>query len=179
MKNCKDLLEQKFIKRYDKMKLEVEAGLIFVDIELTTKEGERMIPITDGLYTMPQSPGEKPQLIGSRCLSCGEIYFPRKEKGLCVHCQQKNMEEVKLSRHGKIASFTVVMQPPAGGFYRGPVPYAYGYVDLPEGVRVETLFAGDLDALETDMDVELVVEKLYEDDEGNECATYKFKPVQK
>lgn len=138
-----------------------------------------MIPLTEGLYTTSPSPDEKPHLIGSKCLTCGEIFFPKKEKGLCVHCHQRTLEEVKLSRQGKVASFTVVMQPPAGGFYHGPVPYAYGYVDLPEGVRVETLFAGDLNALEMKMDVELVIEKLYENDGGNEYETYKFRPLKK
>jgi hypothetical protein len=140
-----------------------------------TKEGKMIIPLTEGLYTLPSSPYEKPQLIGSKCINCEELFFPKKEKRLCIHCQQMTLEEVKLSRQGKIASFTIVLQPPAGGFYHGPVPYAYGYVDLPEGVRVETQFTGDFNALEIGGDVELVIEKLYEDAEGNEFVTYKFK----
>lgn len=138
-----------------------------------------MIPLTEGLYTIYTAPDEEPHLIGSKCLTCGEIFFPKKEKGLCVHCHQRTMEDIELSRQGKVASFTVVMQPPAGGFYHGPVPYAYGYVDLPEGVRIETLFTGDLDVLEMKMDVELVIEKLYEGDEGNDYETYKFRPIKK
>ncbi|HAG09421.1 MAG TPA: hypothetical protein DCK87_07685 [Desulfotomaculum sp.] len=138
---------------------------------------KRIIPLTEGLYTLPASPDEKPHLIGSRCINCNELYFPKKEKGLCIHCQQKTLEEVELSRQGKIASFTIVLQPPAGGFYHGPVPYAYGYVDLPEGVRVETQFTGNFNNLEIDGDVEMVIEKLYENAEGDEFVTYKFKPL--
>jgi hypothetical protein len=142
-----------------------------------TKDGKMIFPLNEGLYTLPSLPDEKTQLIGSKCTNCGELFFPKKDKGLCIHCQQITLEEVKLSRQGKIASFTIVLQPPSGGFYHGPVPYAYGYVDLPEGVRIETRFTGDFNALEIGGDVELVIEKLYEDAEGNEFVTYKFKPL--
>lgn len=135
----------------------------------------KRIPVREGLWTQPSSAGQQPQLIASRCYSCGEIFFPAKR--ICGYCQQKGLEEIKLSRRGKIFSVTVVMQRPPI-YYQGPVPYAIGYVELPEGVRVETLFTGDnLEALRIGMDVELVIEKLYEDNEGNEVLTYKFRPI--
>jgi len=138
---------------------------------------KKRIPLKEGLWTIPSSPHEEPQLIGSKCLSCGEIFFPNKVKGRCINCQGENLEDIKLSRRGKIYSFTVVMiQPPV--YYRGPVPYAFGYVELPEGVRVETLFTGcDFEDLRIGMDAELVIEKLYADDENNEVMTYKFRPI--
>ncbi len=138
---------------------------------------KKRIPLKEGLWKTPSSPHEEPQLIGSKCLSCGEIFFPNKVKGRCVNCQRKNLEDIKLSRGGKIYSFTVVMiQPPV--YYRGSVPYAFGYVELPEGVRVETLFAGcDFEDLRIGMDAELVIEKLHDDDENNEVMTYKFRPI--
>ena len=138
---------------------------------------KKKIAVEEGLWTIPTSPGEKPHLIGSKCLSCGELYFPRKKKGLCIHCQQKTLEDVLLSAKGKIVSFSVVEQPPAGGFYKGPVPYAYGVVELPEGVEVLSLFTGNLVELEVGMEVGLVIEKLFDDDEGNEITTYKFSPT--
>ena len=141
--------------------------------------GKKKIAVEEGLWTNPSIPGEKPRLIGSNCLSCGEIYFPRKKKGLCIHCQQRALEDVLLSGKGKIVSFSVVAQPPAGGFYRGPVPYAYGAVQLPEGVELFSLFTGNLDELRVGMEVEMVVEKLFDDDEGNEITTYKFTPTRK
>jgi len=135
------------------------------------------IPIKEGLWTIPASGGE-PQLIGSKCKACGELFFPKKEKGWCIHCQQRTLEDIKLSRRGKIVSFSIVMQQPGGGFYKGPVPYAYGCVDLPEGIRIESLFTTeDFNELEVGREAELRIEKLYEDDEGNEVLTFKFKPI--
>ena len=143
---------------------------------MTTGE-KKTIPVAKGLWTIPSIPDEKPQLIGDKCLSCGEVFFPKCSKGRCIHCYSTNLEEIKLSRRGKIHSFSVVMIQPGGGYYHGPVPYAYGCVDLPEGIRIETLFIGNLESLKVGMDVELVVEKLGEDEEGNEIIAYKFKPV--
>jgi len=139
---------------------------------------KKRIAVEEGLWAIPSSPGEKPHLIGSKCLSCGELYFPRKKKGLCIHCQQRSLEDVLLSGKGKIVSFSVVVQSPAGGFYKGPVPYAYGVVELPEGVELLSLFKGNLGELEVGMEVELVIEKLFDDAEGNEITTYKFIPTQ-
>ena len=136
---------------------------------------KKRISLKEGLWTIPSSADEEPQLIANRCQSCGEIYFPRKQ--ICTNCQSEDLEDIKLSRRGKIYSFTVVMQRPAI-WYKGPVPYAIGYVELPDGVRVETPFTDcDLEALEIGMDVELVIEKLYEDDEGSEIMAYKFRPI--
>jgi len=138
---------------------------------------KKQIPVKEGLWTTPSSPDEKPQLIGSRCNLCGEVFFPKKTNGICTNCQSKDLEEIKLSRRGKLYSFTVVMQRPPE-YYKGPVPYAEGFVELPEGVRVETLLTDcNFDELRIGMDVEMVIEKLHDDEEGNEILAYKFRPL--
>jgi len=72
----------------------------------------------------------------------------------------------------------VVRQAPAGGFYKGPVPFAYGVVKLPEGVYVETLFTGiEFDQLKTGLKMRLVIDKLFDEDDSTEIITYKFAPV--
>ena len=139
--------------------------------------GSKKIPIKEGLWTVPPSLNEKPQLIGSRCLLCGEVFFPKKTYGICAHCQSRDLEEIRLSRRGRIYSFTVVMQRPPE-YYKGPVPYAEGFVELPEGVRVETLFTDcNFDDLKVGMEVEMVIERLHEDEEGNQIMAFKFRPV--
>ena len=142
---------------------------------MTTNEKKR-IPVRGELWTTPSSPDEEPYLIGSQSPACGEVYFPKKEKGICIHCQYRELDDVTLSRRGKIYNFSIVMQQPTK-FFLGKVPYAYGYVDLPE-VRVQTIFTGcDPQILRIGMDVEMVVEKLGEDEQGNEVMAYKFRPV--
>jgi uncharacterized OB-fold protein len=88
------------------------------------------------------------------------------------------MEEILLGTGGKIYSYTVIMQRPPV-YYQGEVPYAIGFVELPEGVRVQTLFSiARLEDLRVGMDVEMVVEKLSQDDQGHEVLSYKFRPVE-
>ena len=138
---------------------------------MTTNDKKR-VPVRPGLWTTD----EPPSLIGSRCPACGEVFFPKRERGICIRCQHRGLEEVKLSRRGKIHSFSVIVQQPTQ-FFVGKVPYAYGIIVLPE-VRVLAHFTGcDFKDLKVGMPVELVIEKLGEDEQGNEVMAHKFKPV--
>ncbi len=133
------------------------------------------IPVYDGLW---EKVNDKTYLVGSQCNVCGEIFFPRKKNGFCSHCQRKTLEDTKLSREGKITTFTVVYQQPAGGYYKGQVPFAYGIVQMPEGVNVQTLITCcDFDKLRVGIQARLVIESLYKQDDGMEVITYKFAPV--
>jgi len=135
---------------------------------------KRNIPIRENLWLDTLN---GPRLIGSKCPQCGELYFPRKENNLCTYCQSMNLEDFQFSTKGKIYSHTSIMQRPPV-YYRGEVPYSIGYVELPEGIRIETLFTGcDIEKIHVGMDVELVVEKLHEHDDGKEVVTYKFRPI--
>ena len=138
-------------------------------------EAKKEIPLREGLFTSRISSDGRFHLVGTRCPSCGEVNFPRRK--ICPNCHRRDPEEIPLSRYGKIYSVTVVTQRPPI-YYKGPVPYAMGFVELPEGVRVQALFTGcDPDSLEIGMNVELVIEKLFEDQEGHDVITYKFRPV--
>ena len=140
--------------------------------------GKKRIPILAGAWTAPKSTREKPQLIGSKCRSCGEIYFPKRNKRLCPHCQQEALEDIKLSRRGKLNTFTVVMQQPGGGYYFGPVPYALGVIELPEGAYIDSPLKVDkFKNLSLGIDMELVIEKIWEDTNGNELIGFKFRPI--
>ena len=134
----------------------------------------KKIFVREGLFVDCVPPDGKPHLIGSRCATCVEIIFPK--SGICPNCQGENMKEVKLSRRGKIYSNTVVMQEPRP-YYKGPVPYGLGFVELPDGVRIQTLFTDcDPHILRVGDEVELVIEKLYDTEDG-ELIGYKFRPV--
>ena len=137
---------------------------------------KKQLPVRIGLWSDPAITHEKPKLTGTKCGKCGELFFPKIDNGICHYCQSNELIELELSSSGKIYSFTVVMQRPPE-YYRGEVPYAIGFVELPEGIRIQTLFTGcDFDALEIGMDVELVIERLHIDEDGNEILTYKFRP---
>ena len=136
---------------------------------------KRKIPFKNGIYEK-KSNGEV-RLVGSKCPSCKEIFFPKKGNNICVHCQKKGLKKVNLGPYGKVVSFSAAMQRPAGGYFFGQVPYCYGLVDLDEGARIQSHILADVGELYIGMDVELVVETLYEDSEVGEIEFYCFRPI--
>ncbi len=135
---------------------------------------KKRIPVEKNLFTLPGSPTEESHLLGSQCRTCGEVYFPKQD--ICANCFKENMKEIPLGKKGKLFTYTVVRQKPP--VYEGPVPYALGKIELPEKVVVPALLTGvDFDKLEVGMDMEMVIEKLKEDEEGNDIIAFKFKPA--
>ena len=140
---------------------------------------KKQVPIKEGFFAGSLTPFENVRLKGLRCLSCGEVFLGK--RFACENCQNTKMEDIVLGRKGKLYSYTVIRARPRPP-YVGPdpfVPFAVGWVELPEGLRILSVLTDcDVDAIEIDMDVELVVGKLCEDEEGNEMIAFKFKPVQ-
>lgn len=137
------------------------------------------IPVLEGWFTLD----EKPHLIGTCCSKCGTYYFPRQSL-FCKNpaCDSEQFEEVKLSRTGKVWSFTnACYQPPAPYVAADPfVPFTIAAVELEkekmmvlgqvvDGVNVSDLKAG--------MEMELVLAPLSEDDSAVKL-TWKWQPVQ-
>lgn len=138
-------------------------------------EQAQQVPIADGLYTWPS---DSPQLIASRCKSCKEVTFPAQKS--CPACTGESVEEILLSRRGQLWTWTIQRFPPPPPFI-GNVepfePYGVGYVELPEGVRVEArLTTANPAELEIGMDMDLVIEKFTDGDAGEELMTFAFAP---
>ena len=134
------------------------------------------IPVIEGLFTLDP---EEPKLIGSRCTSCGTYYFPKTISCSNPDCNEKKVEEALLSRRGKLWSFTIqhYLPPPPFKAQEPFVPFGIGVVELPEGIRVAgTLTESDPEKLKIGMELELLLEKAYEEDE-KEVVTWKFRPV--
>ena len=136
---------------------------------------KKRVPLKEGLFHEPASPGDRPYLIGTKCAACGYVAFPRAI--VCPSCmKEETMQEVQLSRSGRLDTFTVLRQAPSGF----TAPYGVGTVTLPEGVKIFTQIAGiepKDDALKIGQEMELVIEKVREDANGNEIIAWKFKPV--
>jgi uncharacterized protein len=77
------------------------------------------------------------KLLGGRCKSCGAIFYPTKR--LCTKCNAwDSIEKYEFSKKGKIFAFAINNQNYPG--IRGP--YAAGFVDLPEGIKIWCLIDG-------------------------------------
>jgi uncharacterized OB-fold protein len=92
------------------------------------------------------------------------------------------METIHVARRGKLWTWTIQRFPPPTPPFAGDgeafVPFGVGYIELPEGIRIEArLTENDPEKLEIGMDMELVVEKFDEDADGNERMSFAFRPV--
>jgi len=135
-----------------------------------------MVAFNPSLLTL-NAPGDgQPHLLGSRCTSCGKVFFP--QQALCTSCfQEGTLQEQPLALRGKLYSFTIVERESLApkGFQ---VPYVYGYVNLPEGVRVLSKIVGWApETLQIDAEVELVLEEIRQNPEGQKVMGFRFKVI--
>ena len=136
---------------------------------------KRLVPLREGLFSIPTGPGEKPALIASRCPRCGEHFFPK--RAICLACGQVGLEEAYLTGPGKIWTFTIARMTPPGSLVEAP--YVVAQVELPERVIVASVLSNcDVDSVRVDMPVELVLEKVKADEEGNDVVAFKFRLMQ-
>ncbi len=130
-------------------------------------------PFRRGLFTFPVPEGADGSLLGCRCRECGTTFFPPRQ--ICPHCMKEGiLETVPLSRRGTLYTYTVIRQAPR----RYPVPYAVGYVDLAEGVRVFTQLEGWEDReLKVGEPMEVFFTTIRRDESEGELVGYRFRPV--
>jgi uncharacterized OB-fold protein len=135
------------------------------------------VPIEPGFFTIPDDPAEGPRLLGSLCPACGEYFFPRRV--VCAQCLAEGTEDVLLSPHGTLYTWTYVHFPLFGG-KRGDHAggYGVGQVDLPEGPRVQAVLSGGPEDFRIGMQMELDLETLREDKEGREVVIHRFRPAE-
>lgn len=110
-------------------------------------------------------------LEGGRCKACAALSFPRAE--VCTECLSLEVDGTALSSEGRLYSYSVVHQAPKGW----KVPYALGYVDLPEGVRVLAHIDAPLQAIAIDQPVRLSLGVVATDASGADLSTYTFVPA--
>ena len=134
-------------------------------------------PAVEGWFTTGDA---EPYLLGTRCADCGTYFFPP-ERTFCRNprCTGTDLEEVELSRRGRVWSSTVNhYAPPPPAVSPDPfVPYGVAAVELDEE-RMVVLGRVDGDTpIPVGTEVELVVDTLYED-EDSEYLVWKWRPVE-
>jgi uncharacterized OB-fold protein len=137
----------------------------------------KTVPVAEALFN---ETADDPRLLGSKCASCGTPYFPRSAVCHNPECRESKIEEASFGPRGTLWSCAIQnYPPPAPARYEEPyTPYALGMVDMPEGLRVlGRISTDDPESVQVGAEVELVLERLYLDENGNEVITWKFKPI--
>jgi uncharacterized OB-fold protein len=124
-------------------------------------------PVQEGLFT-------DRHLLGGRCGACGRHHFPT--AAICPYCGAAEVTRVELSETGALWGWTALTAAPPG--YAGGVPFGFGVVELPEGIRViSRIEQADPARLSFGAPVRFALAPLHTDDDGTEVVTYTFAPV--
>ena len=148
------------------MEMKAESG------QLTEAKAGKKIPFKENLFVEQSEIDGKPRMLGTHCQQCGRYSFPFRE--ICIFCHSRKAQKAYLSPRGKLHTFTICRVPVPNTH----PPYGIGFVELPEGLMVFSQFTkGTEKDLKIGMEMEMVVEKLKTDKDGNEIFTYKFRPA--
>src|SRR6059036_2585182 len=123
------------------------------------------VPVKPGYFTVPDDPAEPPRLLGSRCVDCGEHFFPR--RAICARCMSERTEDVLLGPRCPLFGSTRVEH----------VGYGVGQVDLPEGPRVQLPLAGKQEDYRIGQTLEAELEALREEGD-HDVVIVRFRPVE-
>ena len=141
--------------------------------EVEQRHEKKSIPIVPYLR-LPDGAGGEAYLIGSRCRKCGETYLGG--RAICIRCYGNSLEDIKLGKKGEIFTYTIIHQ--SAPWVK--TPYVAAVVKLAEGPVLRTSLVGvdaKPGAVKVGTPVEMVIEKVREDREGNDVIAYKFRPV--
>jgi uncharacterized OB-fold protein len=127
-------------------------------------------PIVEGLFELDAEGGLT--LLGGYSASSGRHHFPRSE--VCPYTGADDVVPARLSRYGTLWAWTAVTARPAG--YAGPIPYGFGVVELPEGLRVVgRITEADPERLAFGQRMAVVAEELPGED-GEPVVVWAFAP---
>lgn len=135
----------------------------------------KRVALEEEVLRLASAPGEKDRLVANKCIKCGLVFFPKRHH--CAKCAGTDLVEIALSPKATLRSFAVVHQKPR--FAQIEPPYVVGEVAMPERVAVYAVIAGDPRDLKMGMPVELITDKVRDDEAGNEVVGYKFRPLKK
>lgn len=142
--------------------------------EKRLKEGE--VLLREGLIRFPSFHKEKPQLIASRCIKCGDRAFPAKV--LCGKCDGTDLEEVLLSNTGQVYTYTVVRQAVPG--YQVPAIVAVIKVKDDSHLMILSQIKNcGIENVKCGMEVETIIAELFTNIKGEKVIGYAFQPVQR
>ncbi len=100
---------------------------------------------------------EKGKVMGTRCQTCGMVFFPPRAD--CYHCLSRNVEWFEVSGKGKLVSYSKLKYAPVG--FEGDLPYSIALVDYGDH-KIFGRLAGDIpdDEVKLGMEMKTVVNKL-------------------
>lgn len=118
------------------------------------------------------------RLEGSRCKSCGAVFFPRRVS--CRECHGRELAPYECARTGTVVvAWPQVVLARLLGYADLPKRFV-GVVRLDDGIHVETeLLEVTRETAKPGLRVGMVVRRLRRESNGNETYGYKFLPLER
>jgi hypothetical protein len=140
---------------------------------------KQRLPAVEGWFA--ESP--EPHLIGSRCTTCGTVFFPQ-TSFFCRNpdCDGTSFEPTALSRTGTLWSYTDAAYQPPPPYIPATDPYQPFSIAAVELAEEQMVVLGQVadgwhaEDLRVGMTMELVIDRLFADDE-HEYLTWKWQPI--
>ncbi len=129
-----------------------------------------------GLPLIWRKIGQRYNLEGNKCLTCGEEFFPARK--ICPTCRRKGkLEPIDLPKKGTIYSYTEVFVGPTG--FEKETPYILAIIELENKTKTRIL-SQIVDSEKQDVKIGARVKKVFRkisdiDPEGPIAYGYKFK----
>ena len=102
----------------------------------------------------------KYMLVGSKCQSCGSVFFP--PRVICPRCRSKGkIVDHQFAGNGVIQSFTVIRAAPEG--FENMAPYAIALIRLDEGTNISGQVVGGIDEVAVGKRVRPVFRRITQD----------------
>ena len=140
---------------------------------------KRRVPAVEGLFTLD---GVEPRLIGGRAPGTDFYCFPKHLGGADPSVGPVELEEVLLSRRGRIWSYTTSHYPPPPPFVVNAEPYEPITIAAVELEAEKMVVLGQCvhgispEDLEVGMEMELAVDTLYSDGDCD-YLVWKWRPA--
>ncbi|HJW76364.1 MAG TPA: OB-fold domain-containing protein [Thermoleophilia bacterium] len=140
-------------------------------------EEARRVLMGEGLFTPELGDGN---LIATHCTSCGDYFFPRTFTCHNPQCEGRQVEDVTLSRTGKVSTYSAMRYPPPPPYVAPaeyePIPVVA--VEMPEGIEIIGMMEDCApEEVSVGMEVKTVIRVLYTNDKGEELVGWKFRQV--
>ena len=143
-----------------------------------TTQARPRVPLKPGYFTIPDDPNDPPRLLGSKCNTCGEHYFPK--RAICAKpaCLSEDVVDADLGPRGTLYSYTFVHLPLFGSSNMEHAEgYGVGQVDLTQGPRVQLPLAGKQGDFKIGQTMEAELDVMREE-AGSDVVIVRFRPVE-
>lgn len=135
----------------------------------------KRLPLEEGYLVIPEDQEAPCHLLGSYSAAADKTFFPIRKR---CPITQGEVATVELSSEGILYSWSFIHMPKMGSQQLDSGGgYGVGQIDLPEGVRIQSLIDGEQEDFKIGMKMRIEPDPVASDDDGTQYCGFKFVPA--